>query len=379
MFRIFLIAAAAVLCAFDGPDQSTVPDAPPPAGVAGADAADLLRALDQAAPGWLRDHDVPSAAVAYIADGEIAWTAVYGEQSPGVPASADTLYNIASLTKPITAEAILRLAAAGEIALDESMANHWIDPDLVGDPRHRLLTPELALSHRTGFASNWRYQTEGVLRIGDVPGTRSRYSGEGYNYVARFAEAKLGRPFEELVREWVFEPAGMTRTAFTPQPWFQDHVAMVQGPDGSRRLPDTSESWSAADNVHTTIGDYARFVLGAMNREGLDPATAQARRRIAENLAAQACPPERIAPELCPDRVGFGLGWQLFDNGEETVLMHTGGDWGERALAFFVLDRQLGVVVLTSGANGLKVIRDAVALLYANRELNALIAAQAGD
>jgi CubicO group peptidase (beta-lactamase class C family) len=116
-----------------------------------------------------------------------------------------------------------------------------------------------------------------------------------------------------------------------------------------------------------------------MNREGLDPATAQARRRITENQVAQACPPDRIAPELCPDRVGFGLGWHVFDNGEETVLMHTGGDWGERALAFFVPDRQLGIVVFTSGANGLKVIRDAVALLYANRELNALIAAQAAD
>ena len=378
MFRIFLIAAAA-FCGFDGPARSATPGAPASAAPADAGAAALLRALDRAAPGWLREHDVPSAAVAYIVDGEIAWTVVYGEQSPGVPASADTLYNIASLTKPITAETILRLAAAGEIALDESMANHWVDPDVAGDPRHRLLTPEFALSHRTGFASNWRYETDGVLRIGDPPGTRSRYSGEGYDYVARFAEAKLERPFEELVRERVFAPAGMTRTAFTPQPWFEDHVAVVQGPDGSRRLPDASESWSAADNVHTTIGDYARFVLGAMQREGLDAATAQARRRIAENQVAQACPPERIAPELCPDRVGFGLGWQLFDNGEETVLMHTGGDWGERALALFVPDRQLGAIVFTSGSNGLKVIRDAVALLYANRELNALIAAQAGD
>jgi len=346
---------------------------------AAATAAQLLADLDRQAPRWLREYDVPAAAIAYIADGDIAWTAVYGEQSPGVPATPETLFNIASLTKPITGETILRLASAGEISLDESMSDHWVDPDVADNPWHVQFTPRLALSHRLGFPTNWRYETDGVLRIDYVPGSRSQYSGEGYDYVARFAERKLGRPFEELVRETVFAPSGMSRTAFTSRPWFEGRVAMVQGPDGSRRLPDVSETWSAADNLHTTIGDYARFVLSAMTARGSTPELALARQRIEENQVAQACPPERIAPDLCPERVGFGLGWHVFDNGEETVMMHTGGDWGERALAFFVPERRLGVVVFTSGANGLKIIRDSVALLYRNPELNALLAAQAAN
>jgi CubicO group peptidase (beta-lactamase class C family) len=341
--------------------------------------AELRRSIDAAAPEWLLAHDVPSVAIGYIIDGEIAWTAVYGEQSPGEPATADTLYNVASLTKPITAETILRLASAGQLSLDESMAPHWVDPDIADDPRHLLLTPRMALAHRTGFASNWRYQTDGTLRIDDTPDRRSLYSGEGYDYVARFAEAKLERPFEELVHEQVFAPSGMNQSALVAEPWFQERVAIVQGPDGSRRAPDVSNEWSAADNLHTTIGDYTRFVLGALKGQKLDPAMAEARAAIFENQVSDACPPERIQQDLCPERVGFGLGWHVFDNGEETVLMHTGGDWGERALTFFVPERKLGVVVLTSGANGLKVIRDAVGVLYRNQELNALIAAQAGD
>jgi CubicO group peptidase (beta-lactamase class C family) len=69
----------------------------------------LRESLDQKIPLWLKASDVPSIAVAYIDHGKIAWTKVYGEQSPGVPANDKTLYNIASLTKPISSEVILRL------------------------------------------------------------------------------------------------------------------------------------------------------------------------------------------------------------------------------------------------------------------------------
>lgn len=61
-------------------------------------------------------YDVPSVAIGYIENDKLAWTAVYGEQSPGVPATDNTLYNIASLTKPISAETILRLASKGALA-----------------------------------------------------------------------------------------------------------------------------------------------------------------------------------------------------------------------------------------------------------------------
>src|SRR5450631_3256119 len=90
--------------------------------------------IDAHAAEWLKESDVPSVAVAFIKDRSLAWTTVYGEQSPGVAASGKTLYNIASLTKPVTAETVLRLASAGKLSLDESMSPLWLDPDIKDDP-----------------------------------------------------------------------------------------------------------------------------------------------------------------------------------------------------------------------------------------------------
>ncbi|MGB6194458.1 MAG: serine hydrolase domain-containing protein, partial [Terracidiphilus sp.] len=94
---------------------------------------------------WLKESDVPSVAVAYIKDGKVAWTAVYGEQSPGVPATGKTLYNLASLTKPITAETVLRLASAGKLSLDESMSPFWLDPDIKDDPLEQIADATVVL------------------------------------------------------------------------------------------------------------------------------------------------------------------------------------------------------------------------------------------
>ncbi|MGA8596105.1 MAG: serine hydrolase [Bryobacteraceae bacterium] len=109
---------------------------------------------------WLKESDVPSVAMAYIQGRKVAWTEVYGEQSPGVAATEKTLYNVASLTKPITAETILRLASARKLSLDESMSQIWVDPDIRDDPYSKLLTPRLCLSHQTGFANGRRMTGE---------------------------------------------------------------------------------------------------------------------------------------------------------------------------------------------------------------------------
>ena len=88
--------------------------------------ADLKHQLDEQVPAWLKEFNATSASVAYIADDKIAWTAYYGEQVPGgPPANEKTLYNVASLTKPITAEVIIRLASDKKLALDESMYAYW--------------------------------------------------------------------------------------------------------------------------------------------------------------------------------------------------------------------------------------------------------------
>src|SRR4028119_305579 len=85
-------------------------------------------ALDRGMPAILAKHRVPSISVAHVERGRIAFAAAYGEQSPGVPATPRTLYNVASLTKPISAEVVLLLASKGRLALVEPMHAAWAGP-----------------------------------------------------------------------------------------------------------------------------------------------------------------------------------------------------------------------------------------------------------
>ena len=85
--------------------------------------------FDRQLPRLLADNGVASVGIAQIEAGRIVFVGAYGSQGPGVPASRNTLYNLASLSKPISAEVILRLASAGRLDLDEPMERYWTDPD----------------------------------------------------------------------------------------------------------------------------------------------------------------------------------------------------------------------------------------------------------
>ena len=319
---------------------------------------------------WLKESDVPSAAVAYIKDGKVAWTTVYGEQSPGVPATGKTLYNIASLTKPITAETILRLASAGKLSLDESMAPFWLDPDIKDDPWSKLLTPRLCLSHQTGFA-NWRRMTGGLLKIRWQPGTQTGYSGEGYNYVGRFVEKKMAKPFDALAQEIVFDPIGMKETSYTAKEWYAGRLAVPHGPKGETPIDAVATTWSGADLLRTTIGDYAKFVVSVMHDEGLTKDIAAERATMTRDLMKpedldKAC---KIAGEVghCTITAGMGLGWEVETVNGVKILNHNGGDWGVRTFVMFVPSQGIGVIVFTNGENGNEVIRKVVKALYPNQ------------
>jgi len=322
---------------------------------------------------WLDEYDVPAAAIAYIENGSLMWSSVHGEQSPGVPATQETLFNIASMTKSMTAETVLRLASANEIDLAEPMSTYWIDPDIEHDPRHAQLTPEIALRHRTGFP-NWRPEDNSGLAFQFAPDEGSAYSGEGYDYVARFVEKKLNRPFTELARTFVFNPLVMDQTSYIQRDWINGKVASPKGPEGVYGDPDVRAQWSGADDVHITIGDYTKFLISVTNNEGVTAEIAESRLRISENIFADGCP---WGPDACPLKGGFGMGWAVFSYEEETIVMHGGGDWGERTLGFFVPEQDIGIVIFTNGANGSAVIKEVVQVLYPGSDFIEFLAFQA--
>jgi CubicO group peptidase (beta-lactamase class C family) len=299
----------------------------------------------------LKENAVPSVSFALIKGRSIVEANAIGEQSPGVPATNATLYNIASLTKPLTAEVILRMAAAGAFGLDDPMYTAFVDPDIAADPRSHLLTPRLALTHQTGFP-NWRGK-DGLKFMRD-PGTAYGYSGEGYQYVAHFAEKKTNQSFEALAEQYLLKPDHLESTSYVNQPWFDGRIAIPTAPDGTPLKPNIAKHFIAADLVYTTASDYGRFMLSVLKDEELGDIYATDRMRIQLSQKASDCQGAKAAS--CPADVGPGLGWQVLAFPGHTILMHTGKDPGLFTFAYLDKTTGEGAVILTNGEHGDRIV-----------------------
>jgi CubicO group peptidase (beta-lactamase class C family) len=348
------------------------------AGESKAPAAEIAAApasLDRDVPRWLEQNHVPSVSIAHIDQGKLVFAKAYGSQSPGKPATTKTLYNIASMTKPISAEVVLQLASTGRLGLDESMAPTWTDPDIANDDRRRLLTPRLALSHRSGFP-NWRRQTGGILTFKNAPGEAIGYSGEGYEYVARFAQAKVHTDFEALAQKQIFDPLGMRDTAYTRRAWFEGRIAQPSDAQGRFLKPAIADRWLASDLLYTTPSDYAKFMLSVINAADVTPAVAGERDRVQASQKAEMCAGAKASS--CPDDVGFGLGWEVYRFKDRTYLMHTGMDEGVFTLGYINLDSRRATILFTNGANGPKLVLPILDRLGQDMEFVEALRAQAG-
>ncbi|MDO8410642.1 MAG: serine hydrolase domain-containing protein [Phenylobacterium sp.] len=336
-----------------------------PATIAQAPFAGRTDLPDEAAIAEIvRRHDIVTAGFGVIQDGELVWERYLGEQSPGVAAGPGTQFNVASVTKTVTAETILRLADQGRLLLDEPMVAHWLDPDIASDPRRLALTPRTALSHSTGFP-NWRFFLPGGrLAFQSAPGERYSYSGEGMEYLARFTERKLGRPFPDLVQEVVLGPVGMTHTSLVARRGeaatsiarpvdeageFPGYYCRPAEQDGGCRA---DGSYSAADDMVTTVRDYALFLKAVATAEGYSAEMAADRDRIHTDKGDQAvvdCASPSSTP--CPDHQGYGLGFNVLRLGDAVVLQHGGADWSEVSLAYIGTPSQSGVIIFLNAPN----------------------------
>ena len=299
----------------------------------------------------LREQRVESASIAVIRNGRIVSTEAWGMAGPNRAATASTPYNLASLTKPLTAEVILRLVSAGKLSLDEPMDRYWSDPDLSGDPRRMKLTVRMALSHRTGLP-NWR-DAKGLAFDHD-PGTTTGYSGEGYQYAARYAEHRTGQSFETLAHRWLFAPAHMRASGYVSAQGETVPIAVPYDEAGKPLPVERMTRYNAADLAHATARDYARFLIDARNDRGLSASVAAERSISQADLTPETCAGSKAA--TCPPWTGFGLGWQLLGFPDGTTMLHTGKDAG--AFTFAAIDRASGdgIVILTNSDNGWRVI-----------------------
>lgn len=287
----------------------------------------------------LDENKIPALGIGVIRGGKLAQIKVFGELKKGEAAPFDTIFNVASLTKPVTAIIALKLASAGKLNLDEPLDEHWIDPDIKNDARQKKLTARLVLSHQTGFA-NWRWlNASKKLEFAFEPGTKYQYSGEGFEYLRKALEKKFKKPLEQLAEELIFQPLEMRDTRF-----FWDakmngaRFAVGSDKEGNAYKINKHAKANAADNLLTTVEDYGKFLVSVMNGDGLS------KEIFAEMIRHQVKTKENKY---------FGLGWEIYDLGAgEFALSHGGSDEGVKTLVFLLPQSKQGLIIFTNSDNG---------------------------
>ncbi|HCL05212.1 MAG TPA: serine hydrolase [Chitinophagaceae bacterium] len=306
----------------------------------------------------LAEEKVPALGLGIIENGKLQKINVFGTLDKERPASYNSIFKVASLTKPVTAIVALKLISEGKLALDEPLDKYWKDPDLLHDPRIHQLTPRIILSHQTGFP-NWRYldQTK-KLRFEFDPGTRFQYSGEGFEYLRKAMEVKFGKNLETLAAELVFHPAKMKDTRFW---WDQsmDEKRYVKNHDKNGNAHETVKYYkaNAAANLLTTVEDYGNFLAYVLNGAGLSQAVLDEMHKSQVKLKEQDY---------------FGLGWEKitgFSN-NEYALLHSGKDPGVSTLAVIFPKSRNGWLIFLNGDNDMKLIEKLLTeKLYLGAEL----------
>jgi CubicO group peptidase (beta-lactamase class C family) len=319
--------------------------------------ADELLALTSAArlaqlelriPELMDSAGVTGLSIAVTTDSGVVWSRGFGvADSADKPVSETSVFEAASLSKPVFAHAVLQLVDQGLIDLDTPIADFYEYEDIAHDERHRQLTPRMVLTHSPGFP-NWRPRG-GQLTINFDPGSEFSYSGEGFVYLQRAVMALMGEPLDQLARRLVFDPFGMTSSSYLWQESFDNVVALPHRSDGEtlRKNKPRAGTGNAAASLHTTAPDYARFVLAVMNGARLSDSTAAA----------------MLRPQIVVDSgVTWGLGIGLQDNAYGSGFWHWGDNSGYKAYVIAYPEHGVGVVWFTNSENGQSILESMLSL-----------------
>lgn len=294
----------------------------------------------------------PAVGIGIIEDGQLNQIIVSGDLEAGKPAPFNSIFNVASITKSITALVTLKLVDQGKWELDAPVFPYWVDPEVKDDPNHKKLTTRHILSHQSGF-KNWRWMNEDKKLAFDFePGTQFGYSGEGFEYLRKALENKFGTTLDALAQELVFDPFQMVDSRLI---WDKNmdenryalpHKNLKEAYELEKRM-----GANAADDLLTTVEDLGRFGAAIIQGAGLKP-------RIFE---------EMVRPQSTgKPGVDFGFGWISFQNlpNEEYALLSAGSDKGVNAIILLLPKSKRGLVAISNSDPGRAMVMQLIAKVF---------------
>ncbi|MDQ2052185.1 serine hydrolase domain-containing protein [Natronolimnohabitans sp. A-GB9] len=333
--------------------------------------------LDEHVPDLLDRYDVPGASIAVVEDGEVTWSGAYGSASPaeGRPMSEDTPFRVQSITKSITAWAVLKLVEQDEIALDEPVGQHltsWERPD--AEYSWEAVTVRRVLSHSGGLPAgvyegvpldeeppSLREALSGnaggpAARPTDEPG-EFRYSNPGYALLELLIEDVTGQDFTAYINEEILEPLGMDGATFDTTERLRSELATEHFVDGTP-VPLSHGPAKAPSALYATAEDIARFVAAGTEASG-EPV---GRGVLAPDSVAEIYAPTVGATgfySLASDGAGLGHFVETLSDGERAVM---NGGQGAGSWHWFHTTPGTGdgIVVLTNSERSVQLIADVV-------------------
>ena len=318
----------------------------------------------------IRKADVAGLSVAIINERRVVYAQHFGWKDKDAATLIDdsTAFTGGSLIKPIVAYLAVLLASEGQLDLDRPLVEFLAKPlhDHAGyavfenEPRHRLITARLALSHSSGLPNLRESTAEGRLRIHFEPGSRFGYSGEGFRLLQLILETITKRRIDTLAREKVFGPFGMRHSNLVWRPEIANNVAAPHNEFGWSAEPDRPPTPDGAGTLLTTARDYGRFLaalLRAYENEGhfVRMMWTPQVRITSERMTA---PPGTLGSDL---RLWWALGWGVFETPVGQAVFHTGRKGGVQNYVVVFPDRGIGMVVLSNSDNFESVAHEIVA------------------
>lgn len=305
--------------------------------------ASMIPALEELISSLMRESVIPGLSVALVTDGTVVWNRGFGVKQVATPmlVDTDTVFEAASLSKPLFAYGVLQLHHDGVLDLDAPLTRYVPDRSFCADPRLDRVTARTVLSHTTGFP-NWR-RSGRSLRMDRLPGKRFGYSGEGYVYLQQIVEHLSDRPLDEYMHRAVLTPLGMTHSSYVWRESYEHEAAVGHTSGGLPYPKERSTTANAAMSLHTTPRDFARFLwpfLDAKSRQ-----TGLSELDINGMLTSQV----PVAGNL-----SWGLGWGLQHLADEELFWHWGDNPGFKNFVAVQRRRRSGVIIMSSSDNGIR-------------------------
>lgn len=287
--------------------------------------------------------------IAIINDNAVVYERAFGVANieTGEPVTTQTLFEFASMSKPVFGALVVDLAEEGVIDLDRPLAEYYPHPDLPDHPFAAQMTARQVLTHQTGLP-NWRRDNaDGQLDFAFEPGTGWRYSGEGYEYLADVLMHLLDtddRGLDAIFRERIAAPAGATDTYFSQD---AGRVARkAQGYAAGGRYSGDSDyaggEFGAAYSVHSTPGDYARLMIGLMH----GPSLSDSEREVF--FAGQGVQFDSNNPGLQLGLVDHALGYAIYDLPIGRAFVHGGNNEGFTGQSLMIPESGWGFVIVSN-------------------------------